>query len=91
MGGIRNELRNAAGLISKLRIIVDAQDLKNSFYKQILVPPTIGQCSLTLFALATALALTKHFLLAQKHVEHLSYCIHVKKNSDRASSPQCLK
>ena len=34
----RNELRNAAGLILKLRIIEAVQDLKISLYKQILVP-----------------------------------------------------
>ena len=39
MGCRRNELRNAAGLISKLRIIVAVQVLKTSFYKQLLVPP----------------------------------------------------
>ena len=38
MGSRRNELRNAAGLILKLRIIVAVQDLKISFFKQILVP-----------------------------------------------------
>ena len=38
MGRIRNELRNVAGLILKLRIIVAVQDLKISFYMQILVP-----------------------------------------------------
>ena len=35
----RNELRNAAGLILKLRKIVAVHDLKISFYMQILVPP----------------------------------------------------
>ena len=34
-----NKLRNTAGLIFKLRIIVAVQDLKISFYTQILVPP----------------------------------------------------
>ena len=38
MGRRRNELRNAASLILKLRIIVAAQNLKISFYMQILVP-----------------------------------------------------
>ena len=42
MGRRRDELRKAAGLILKLRIIVAVQDLKISFYKQILVPPTFG-------------------------------------------------
>ena len=35
----RNELRNAAGLTLKWRIIVAVQDLKISFYQKILVPP----------------------------------------------------
>ena len=39
MGRRRNELRNAAGLISKLRIIAAVQDLKISYYMQFLVPP----------------------------------------------------
>ena len=39
MGRRRNELRNAAGLILKLSIIVAVQDLKISFDKQILLPP----------------------------------------------------
>ena len=39
MGRKRNELRNIAGLILNLRIIVAVQELKNSFYKQILVLP----------------------------------------------------
>ena len=39
MGHRRNELRNAAGRILKLHIIAAIQDLKTSFYKQILVPP----------------------------------------------------
>ena len=39
MGRRRNELKNAAGLILKLRIIVAVQDLKFSFYMQILVSP----------------------------------------------------
>ena len=38
MGCRWNELRNAAGLILKLRIIVVEQDMKISFDKQILVP-----------------------------------------------------
>ena len=38
MGRRRIELRNAAGFILKLRIIVAVQDPKISFYKQILVP-----------------------------------------------------
>ena len=55
MGHRQNELRNAAGLILKLRVNVVVQDLKISFYMQILVPPTFGNCPLTSFALATAL------------------------------------
>ena len=51
----RNKLRNVSGLILKLRIIVAVQDLKISFYKQTLVPPTFGYCPLTSFALVTAL------------------------------------
>ena len=39
MGHRQNELRNAASLILKLRIIVAVQDLKISFHMQILVPP----------------------------------------------------
>ena len=43
MGRRRNELRNAAGLVSKLRKFVAVQDLIISFYTQkvqfILVPP----------------------------------------------------
>ena len=39
MGSRRDELRNAAGLILKLCVIVAVQDLKISFYMQILVPP----------------------------------------------------
>ena len=42
MGHRRNELRNVAGLIFKLRIIVAVQYLELSFYKQILVPSTLG-------------------------------------------------
>ena len=42
MGRRQNEPRNAADLILKLRIIVAVQDLKISFYVQILVPPTFG-------------------------------------------------
>ena len=38
MGRRRNELRNAAGFIFRLRIIAGVQDLKISFYEQILVP-----------------------------------------------------
>ena len=38
----RNELGNAAGLILELLIIVAVQDLKISFYKQILESPTFG-------------------------------------------------
>ena len=38
----QTELSNAAGLILKLRIIVAVQDLKISFYMQILVPLTFG-------------------------------------------------
>ena len=41
-GRRRNDLKNAAGLILKLRIIVAVQDLKISFDEQILVPPTFG-------------------------------------------------
>ena len=52
----RNELRNAADLILKLRIIVAVQDLKISFYSQILVSPYFWLVPLILFALATALA-----------------------------------
>ena len=43
IGRRRNELRNAAGLVSKLRIFVAVQDLIISFYTQkvqfILMPP----------------------------------------------------
>ena len=39
MGRRRNELRTAAGLIFKLRIIIAAQGLKIGFYKRSLVPP----------------------------------------------------
>ena len=39
MGRRRNELRNAAGRILKLRRIAAVQDLKFSFYMQILVSP----------------------------------------------------
>ena len=42
MGRRRNELKNAAGPILKLRVIVAVQDLKISFYMQILMPPTFG-------------------------------------------------
>ena len=42
MGHRQNELRNAAGPILKLRIIVAVQDMKISFYMQILVPPIFG-------------------------------------------------
>ena len=38
MGRGRNQLRNAAGLFLKLRIIVAVQDMKIYFYKQVLVP-----------------------------------------------------
>ena len=55
MGRRRNELKTAAGLIFKLRLIVAVQDLKISFYKQILVPTISDWCPLTSFALATAL------------------------------------
>ena len=55
MGHRLNELRNAVGLILKLRIIVTVQDLKITLYMQIFVPPTFGLCLLTSFALATAL------------------------------------
>ena len=55
MGRGLNELRNAAGFVFKLRIIVAVQDLKISFYTQISVLPTFGWCPLTSFALATAL------------------------------------
>ena len=34
MGRRRKDLRNAAGLILKLRIFVAVQDLNNSFYRQ---------------------------------------------------------
>ena len=40
-GRRRNELRNAAGLILKLRKIVAVHDLKISFCRQILVPPPL--------------------------------------------------
>ena len=39
MGRRRNELRKAAGLILKLRIIVVVQDMQMRFFMQILVPP----------------------------------------------------
>ena len=39
MGSRRIKPRNVAGLISKLRVIAAAQDLKISYYMQILVPP----------------------------------------------------
>ena len=39
MGHRQNKLRNAAGPVLKLSIIVAEQDLKVSFYMQILVPP----------------------------------------------------
>ena len=55
MGRRQNELRTAADLIFKLPIIVAVQDLKISFYKQILIPPIFGWCPLTSFDLATAL------------------------------------
>ena len=43
MGRRRNELRNFAGLILKLRIIVAVQDLKITFFiMQILVPPLLA-------------------------------------------------
>ena len=38
MGHRQNELRNAAGLVLKLHVVVAVQDLKISFYMQILVP-----------------------------------------------------
>ena len=38
MGRRQNELKNTAGLVLKLRIILAIQALKISFYKQILVP-----------------------------------------------------
>ena len=41
MGRRRNELRNAAGLILKLRMLLAEQDLKISFYMQALVPPPL--------------------------------------------------
>ena len=41
MGHKQNELRNAAGLILELRITVAVQNLKISFYMQILVPPLL--------------------------------------------------
>ena len=44
IGHGRNELQNAAGLSLKLHITVAVQDLKISFYKQILVPPRFA-CS----------------------------------------------
>ena len=40
MGHRQKEPRNAAGLILKLRIIADVQDMKISFDMQILVPPS---------------------------------------------------
>ena len=60
MGCRRNELRNAACLILKLRMFVAVQDLNSSFVRKSSVyfsapPPTFRQCPLTLFALATAL------------------------------------
>ena len=39
MGCRQYKLRNVTGLILKLRIIVAVQELKISFYEQILVPP----------------------------------------------------
>ena len=39
MGHGQNELRNAAGLILKLRVIVAVQDMKIGLYMYILVPP----------------------------------------------------
>ena len=39
MGHTQNELRNVAGLILKLRISIAVQDMKISFYMQVLVPP----------------------------------------------------
>ena len=55
MGRLRNELRNAAGLVLKLHIIFAVQDLTISHYMQILVPPTFGLWPLTSFPLTTAL------------------------------------
>ena len=55
MGRRRNELRNTAGLILKLRMIVAVQDLKMSFYLQSLVPPHFWLVPFSWFALATAL------------------------------------
>ena len=59
MGRRQNELRTAAGLIFKLRVIVAVQDLKISFYKQILLP--------LLLASATSLRLLwrRHWLVAR--------------------------
>ena len=79
IGRRRNELKNAAGLVSKLRIIVAVQDLKISFHKQILVLPPLWMLPLTSFALATALDPTldssnlisysiTHLLCANKHL-----------------------
>ena len=48
MGRRRNELRNAADFILRLRVIVAEQDLKISFYKQILwfpPPPLLASAS----------------------------------------------
>ena len=42
MGRRRNDRKNAAGLILKLRIIGAVQDLKIRFCMQISVPPTFG-------------------------------------------------
>ena len=42
MGRRQNQLKTAAALIFKLRLIVAVQDLKISFYKQILVPTIYG-------------------------------------------------
>ena len=41
MGHRQNEIRNAAGLILKIRIIVAVQNMKISFHMKILVPPPI--------------------------------------------------
>ena len=46
MGHRQNEVKNAARPIFKLRIIVAEQDLKISFYMQVLEPPPYSVASL---------------------------------------------
>ena len=67
MGRRRNDLRNAAGLVLKMRIFVAVKDLIISFYTQKVhfsTPPAFGLCPLTSFALMTELADCKEIFIA---------------------------